>query len=125
MFGSAFKYWGWIFQGWNFQVWNVPEIILKLKKSLTFNNDVGPACLPDPSFAPEKTGELAIVSGWGTAMEGKSKLLFFYLNHTQSKDFQAFWVGLLKNLTSAEFFVFVHGIKPLSTIDSYSNNFDS
>ena len=50
---------------------------MKLKKSLTFNNDVGPACLPDPSFAPEKTGELAIVSGWGTTMEGKSKLFLF------------------------------------------------
>ena len=41
------------------------------------------------------------------------------------KDFQAFRVGLVRRLTSAVFWVFVPGIKPLCTIDSYSDNFES
>ena len=44
--------------------------ILKLTSSLTFNENVQPACLPDPSFTPEDTGEFAVVSGWGTTSEG-------------------------------------------------------
>jgi len=38
--------------------------ILKLKTPLDFNDDVKPACLPDPSFSPEN-GDLGVVSGWG------------------------------------------------------------
>ena len=44
--------------------------ILKLKSSLTFNDTVQPACLPHQSFMPEDTGDLAVVSGWGTTSEG-------------------------------------------------------
>ena len=44
--------------------------ILKLKLSLNFNENVQSACLPDPFFAPEESGEYAIVSGWGTTSEG-------------------------------------------------------
>ena len=44
--------------------------ILKLTSSLTFNENVQPACLPDPSFTPEDSGEFAVVSGWGTTSEG-------------------------------------------------------
>ena len=45
--------------------------IIKLKSPLTFNSRVKPACLPNPSFAPEKNGEVAgIVSGWGRLYEG-------------------------------------------------------
>ena len=44
--------------------------ILKLKSSLTFNENVQPACLPDPYFTPEDSGEFAVVSGWGTTSEG-------------------------------------------------------
>ena len=45
--------------------------IIKLKSPLTFNSRVKPACLPNPSFAPEKYGEVAaIVSGWGRLYEG-------------------------------------------------------
>jgi len=36
--------------------------ILKLKTPLTFNDKVGPACLPDASFNPEG---IAVASGWG------------------------------------------------------------
>ena len=46
--------------------------ILKVKKPLTFNKDVQPACLPEPSFSPED-GERGIVSGWGrTSPKGKT-----------------------------------------------------
>ena len=45
---------------------------------------VKPACLPNPSFAPEKNGEVAaIVSGWGRLYEGndhKNYSLNFYLH---------------------------------------------
>ena len=45
--------------------------IIKLKSPLTFNRRVKPACLPNPSFAPEKNGKVAaIVSGWGRLYEG-------------------------------------------------------
>ena len=64
---------------------------MKLKKSLTFNDDVGPACLPDPSFAPEKNGELAVVSGWGTTMEGNSKSLLFYFNPSNAGGGESKW----------------------------------
>ena len=43
--------------------------ILKLKTHLTFNENVQPACLPKPSFAPEETGEQSVLSGWGTTIE--------------------------------------------------------
>jgi hypothetical protein len=45
--------------------------IIKLKSPLSFNSRVKPACLPDPSFAPEKkAGVESIVSGWGMIKEG-------------------------------------------------------
>ena len=47
--------------------------ILKLKSSLTFNENVQPACLPDPSFTPEDSGGFAVVSGWGTTLPTTSQ----------------------------------------------------
>ena len=35
--------------------------IVKLNTTLIFNADVQPACLPDPSFAPDETGETAFI----------------------------------------------------------------
>merc|ERR1719266_1557679 len=49
-------------------------IILKLKSALTFNENVGPACLPDPGYAPETTGQTCFVSGWGTLESGANNL---------------------------------------------------
>ena len=50
---------------------NYDAAILKLKSPLSFNSRVKPACLPDPSFAPEKkAGVESIVSGWGMIKEG-------------------------------------------------------
>ena len=50
--------------------WNVFDAaIIKLKSQLKFGIDVKPACLPEPKFAPEQSGENAIDSGWGV---GKS-----------------------------------------------------
>ena len=43
--------------------------ILKLDFPLILNSDVQPACLPDPCFAPDETGEIAFVSGWGKIAE--------------------------------------------------------
>ena len=45
-------------------------VILKLAKSLTFNKNVQPACLPDASFSPDTSKKPAVVSGWGTTKEG-------------------------------------------------------
>ena len=47
------------------------------------------------------------------------------LETVEPKDFPAFRVALVRLLTSTEFGWFVHGIKPLCTIDSYSDNFES
>jgi len=49
-------------------------IILKLKSALTFNENVGAACLPEPSHAPDATGQTCFVSGWGTLESGASGL---------------------------------------------------
>jgi len=49
-------------------------IILKLKSALTFNDKVGAACLPEPSHAPDATGQTCFVSGWGTLESGASGL---------------------------------------------------
>ena len=38
-------------------------VIVKLAKSLTFNANVQPACLPEANFFPDK--QTAVVSGWG------------------------------------------------------------
>ena len=38
-------------------------ILVKLAKSLTFNANVQPACLPAANFFPDK--KPAVVSGWG------------------------------------------------------------
>ena len=45
-------------------------IILKLSSALSFNTNVGPACLPEPGFAPDSTGQTCFVSGWGTLNQG-------------------------------------------------------
>merc|ERR1712179_833416 len=47
-------------------------IILKLKNALTFNDDVGPICIPEPDHAPDATGQTCFVSGWGTLESGGS-----------------------------------------------------
>merc|ERR1711874_807827 len=47
-------------------------IILKLASTLTFNDDVGAACLPDADHAPDATGQTCFVSGWGTLESGGS-----------------------------------------------------
>merc|ERR1711981_64396 len=47
-------------------------IILKLSSTLTFNDNVGPACLPDPDHAPDTKGQTCFVSGWGTLSSGGS-----------------------------------------------------
>merc|ERR1712241_409666 len=49
-------------------------IILKLSSALTFNDNVGAACLPEPSHAPDATGQTCFVSGWGTLESGASGL---------------------------------------------------
>ena len=49
--------------------------ILKLKTPLSFSETVKPASLPDPSFRPETTRKLAIVSGWGRTSNGNSSNL--------------------------------------------------
>ena len=51
--------------------------ILKLKSSLTFNDTVQPACLPHQYFTPEDTGDLAVVSGWGTTSEGNGIFILY------------------------------------------------
>ena len=45
-------------------------VILKLASALTFNDKVGPACLPDANFAPDTTGQVCYTSGWGTLASG-------------------------------------------------------
>merc|ERR1711962_1649639 len=47
-------------------------IILKLSSPLTFNENVGPICLPDPDHAPDASGQTCFVSGWGTLESGGS-----------------------------------------------------
>ena len=61
---------------WNFELpfnsftYDYDFVILKLASNLTFNNNVKPACLPDASFAPENTGQICFVSGWGALYSG-------------------------------------------------------
>merc|ERR1711962_738923 len=47
-------------------------IILKLSSALTFNDNVGRICLPEPDHAPDATGQTCFVSGWGTLESGGS-----------------------------------------------------
>merc|ERR1711962_1186808 len=47
-------------------------IILKLSSALTFNDDVGKICLPEPDHAPDAIGQTCFVSGWGTLESGGS-----------------------------------------------------
>jgi len=49
-------------------------VILKLSSALTFNTNVGAACLPEPGFAPDTTGQTCFVSGWGTLNSGANSL---------------------------------------------------
>jgi len=49
-------------------------IILKLSSALSFNENVGAACLPEAGFAPDCTGETCVVSGWGTLNSGANSL---------------------------------------------------
>ena len=60
-----------IHEEYNSKYVNNDIAILKLKTSLIFNDHVQPACLPDTSFAPEKSGGVGIVSGFGFISEGK------------------------------------------------------
>ena len=55
-------------------------IILKLKSALTFNDKVGAACLPEPSHAPDATGQTCFVSGWGTLESGTYTKKYPFLN---------------------------------------------
>ena len=49
-----------------FETWHVFDAaILKLKSPLKINDQVKPACLPEPKFSPENSGKNAIDSGWG------------------------------------------------------------
>ena len=57
----------------NNETWDNDVAIVKLNSSLTFNENVQPACLPDPSFTPEDSGEFAVVSGWGTTLPTTSQ----------------------------------------------------
>ena len=46
--------------------------IIKLLSPLSFNSNVGPACLPSEDFYPENEGKyIAITSGWGILKERK------------------------------------------------------
>ena len=45
--------------------------IIKLKTPLKFDENVQPACLPDPDLIPEETGNIGFVSGWGSSTERK------------------------------------------------------
>ena len=58
-------------------------VILKLAKSLTFNKNVQPACLPDASFSPDTSKKPAVVSGWGTTKEGT--LSYCYRNSQKNE----------------------------------------
>ena len=49
-------------------------IILKLKNALTFNDNVGRICLPEPDHAPDASGQTCFVSGWGTLESGTYNL---------------------------------------------------
>ena len=57
--------------------------ILKLKAPLTFNNHVGPACLPpNQDFYPENVEEnvKGIVSGWGLLKDSNFSSLYSYVH---------------------------------------------
>ena len=53
-----------------FDRFNNDFIILKLSSALTFNPNVGPACLPESDYSPETTNEICFVSGWGVTQHG-------------------------------------------------------
>ena len=48
------------YKGWE-DSGSTDAAIMKLEFPLIFNPDVLPACLPDPDFAPEKSGEMAFI----------------------------------------------------------------
>ena len=48
------------YKGWE-DMGSTDAAIMKLEFPLIFNPDVLPACLPDPDFAPEKSGEMAFI----------------------------------------------------------------
>ena len=64
---------------WNYEfpfnnpAYNNDYVILKLASPLNFNENVQPACLPDPNFAPDVTGQMCFVSGWGALTHGGSR----------------------------------------------------
>ena len=45
-------------------------VLLKLQSDLIFNNNVQPACLPDPSYDPGSVGKTCFASGWGALSSG-------------------------------------------------------
>ena len=59
-------------------------VILKLKSAFTFNDKVGAACLPEPSHAPDATGQTCFVSGWGTLESGILKMYSFPNSRTRN-----------------------------------------
>ena len=46
------------------------NVILKLASNFIFDENVHPACLPNSTIAPDKTGQICFVSGWGTKYPG-------------------------------------------------------
>ena len=67
-------------------------IIVKLAKSLTFNANVQPACLPAANFFPDK--KPAVVSGWGMLKWDGSKQQEQGINKTDNKKY----LQMIKNL---------------------------
>ena len=66
--------------------------ILKLSSPLIFEANVQPACLPDVSFAPDKTKQMALISGWGDT--SFSKIYSYLIN------FFIIFSGLKQNLAT-------------------------
>lgn len=51
--------------------YNYDVALLKLNRTLKYNNRVGPVCLPDSEFA---SGSICHVTGWGTTGLGAKRL---------------------------------------------------
>ena len=66
----------------NYETLDNDVAIVKLNSSLTFNENIQPACLPDPSFTPEDSGEFALVSGWGSNSKGTYLSIFLLFDRS-------------------------------------------
>jgi len=51
--------------------YNYDVALLKLNRTLKYNNWVGPVCLPDSEFA---SGSICHITGWGTTGLGAKRL---------------------------------------------------